>query len=104
MRALYAPAAIVISFVLALLLFSCSAGQSERETGEDRANADGTGAGRAGGPRAAAAWGGGGEGAGSWPTRGWGGGGRAGGPQASSAGGCAGLRSSLVPVAHLTSV
>jgi hypothetical protein len=41
MRALYAPAAIVMSFVLALLLFSCSAGQSERETGEDRANEEG---------------------------------------------------------------
>ena len=74
MRALYAPAVIVISFVLALLLFSCSAGQSERETGEDRANEEVTGEGRAGNT------------------------------QASSADDSSGLRSSLVPVAHLTSV
>src|SRR5918993_1445048 len=41
MRAPYAPAVVAVSFVLGLLLLSCSAGQSERGTGEDRADAAG---------------------------------------------------------------
>src|SRR5919112_3519130 len=78
MRALYAPAVVVISFVLALLLFSCSAGQSERETGEDRVSEEGMGESRAGDTET-------------------------GDTQGSSADDRSGLRATLVPVAHLTS-
>jgi poly-gamma-glutamate capsule biosynthesis protein CapA/YwtB (metallophosphatase superfamily) len=78
MRALYAPAVVVISFVLALLLFSCSARQPERETGEDRVSEEGMGESRAGDTET-------------------------GDTQGSSADDRSGLRATLVPVAHLTS-
>lgn len=78
MRALYAPAVVAVTFVLALLLFSCSAGQSEQGNGEDRASEEGTGEGGTGD-------------AGAGDT------------QASSADDSSGLRAALVPVAHLTS-
>jgi hypothetical protein len=78
MRPLHASAALAVPFVLALLLFSCSAGQSERGTGEEGAVQESTGEGRAVGARAEDA-------------------------QTSSTDNTLDLRANLVPVAHLTS-
>ena len=78
MRALYAPAAVAAAFVLALLLFSCSVGQSEKGTGEEGAVQEGTGEGRTGEAGAEDSRG---------PSR----------DDSSS------LRAALVPIAHLTS-
>jgi poly-gamma-glutamate synthesis protein (capsule biosynthesis protein) len=47
MRALYASVAVAATFVLTLLLLSCSAGQSEKGTGEEGAVQEGTGEGQA---------------------------------------------------------
>ncbi len=78
MKALYAPALVAVSFALALLLFSCSAVQSERGTGEDRASEESTGEGQA-------------DAVGTEDKQG------------SSADDSSGLRAALVPIAHLTS-
>ncbi len=79
MRTHYSPAAVAVTFVLALLLFSCSAGQSERGTGEEGAVQEGTGEGRAGDTGAED-------------------------KQAPSTDDSSDLRAALVPIAHLTSV
>jgi poly-gamma-glutamate capsule biosynthesis protein CapA/YwtB (metallophosphatase superfamily) len=76
MRALYTLAAVAVTFVLALLLFSCSGGQSERETGAEGAVQEGTGESQAS---------------------------DAAGTQAPSTDDGSNPRAALVPVAHLTS-
>src|SRR5918998_921099 len=76
MRALYTLAAVAVTFVLALLLFSCSGGQSERETGEEGAVQEGTGEDQASDAAST---------------------------QAPSTDDSSNLRAALVPVAHLTS-
>ena len=78
MRTRYSPAAVAATFVLALLLLSCSAGQSEQATGEEGAVQEGTGEGRA-------------VDAGAEDTR------------APSTDNSSSLRAALVPIAHLTS-
>ena len=69
---LHTPAALAVTVVLTLLLFSCSAEQSEQETGEGRAGEGGAGE------------------AGTEDT------------QSSSAAGGSDLRAALIPIAHLT--
>jgi poly-gamma-glutamate capsule biosynthesis protein CapA/YwtB (metallophosphatase superfamily) len=76
MRALYTLAAVAVTFVLALLLFSCSGGQSERETGAEGAVQERTGESQAS---------------------------DAGDTQAPSTDDSSNPRAALVPVAHLTS-
>jgi Bacterial capsule synthesis protein PGA_cap len=78
MRTCYSPAVVAATFVLTLLLFSCSAGQSEKGTGEEGAIQGGTGEDQAGE-------------AGAEDT------------QAPSTDDSSGLRAALVPIAHLTS-
>ena len=78
MRTRYSPAAVAVTFVLTLLLFSCSAGQSEKGTGEEGAVQEGTGEGRVGE-------------AGAEDT------------QAALTDDSSDLRAALVPIAHLTS-
>ena len=77
-RLLYIPVVLAVTAVLALLLLSCSAGQPEKETGQEGTGGGDTGEGRAGE-------------AGSEDTR------------PSPADDRSDVRASLVPIAHLTS-